>query len=90
MIWYFRRLINAAPQAEINYSLNEGTDSRYVKIEGNTLKITRPYAGTGDYSFVLKGTLNYNGQHIEKEFPLTIADGVFGRYLCRICICVFW
>lgn len=68
--------VNAAPQAEINYSLNEGTDSRYVKIEGNTLKITRPYAGTGDYSFVLKGTLNYNGQHIEKEFPLTIADGV--------------
>ena len=68
--------VNAAPQAEINYSLNEGTDSRYVKIEGNTLKITRPYAGTGDYSFVLKGTLNYNGQHIEKEFPLTIADGI--------------
>ena len=68
--------VNAAPQAEINYSLNDGTDGRYVKIEGNTLKITRPYAGTGDYSFVLKGTLNYNGQHIEKEFPLTIADGV--------------
>lgn len=70
------KIVSVAPQAQITYSLKEGTNSRYVSLEGNTLKITRPYAGNGNYSFVLHGSVTYEGRTIEKDFPLTIADGV--------------
>lgn len=69
-------VIAAAPQAEVTYSLGRGTDKRYVSLEGNTLKITRPCAGEGNYSFILKGVVKDGGRNIEKEFPLTVAEGV--------------
>ena len=60
--------------ARITYSA-EGADSRYVSVEGNTLKVTRPYAGEGNYSFTLKADIDGTDGKITQEFPLTIAEG---------------
>lgn len=61
--------------AEISYSVGNA-DSRYVSIEGNTLKVTRPYAGEEDYSFTLTATVTLDGESATKEFPLTIRAGL--------------
>lgn len=61
--------------AEITYSL-DGADSEYTALEGNILKVTRPYAGEGDYSFTLKAVVSYEGETCKKEIPLTIRQGL--------------
>lgn len=61
--------------AEISYSVGNA-DSRYVSMEGNTLKVTRPYAGEEDYSFTLTATVTLDGESATKEFPLTIRAGL--------------
>lgn len=61
--------------AEISYSVGNA-DSRYVSIEGNTLKVTRPYAGEEDYSFTLTANVTLDGESAAKEFPLTVRAGL--------------
>lgn len=65
--------ISGKDGAKITYSVEE---SKYVSVDGNTLKVTRPYAGEGNYSFDLKATVEYNGKTTTDTFPLTIAEGV--------------
>ena len=60
--------------ASIQYSVAE-EDAPYVKVEGNTLKITRPYAGQGNYDFTLTATVAANDASCVKEFPMTIREG---------------
>ena len=68
--------IASRPDAEISYSVGNA-DSNYVSVAGTTLKVTRPYAGKGNYSFTLTATITENGQETTtQEFPLTIAEGV--------------
>lgn len=62
-------------EAEITYSVDE-KDKKYVTLDENVLKITRPYAGEGNYTFVLKAEVDLDGDKSEKEFSLTIAEGV--------------
>lgn len=66
--------IDGYQDAEITYSVAE-KDADYAAVEGNILKITRPYAGKGHYSFNLKAEIKAAGETIQKEFPLTIAEG---------------
>ena len=58
--------------ADITYSVE---DSKYVSVEGSTLKVTRPYAGEGNYSFTLTATIKTAEGTVTQEFPLTIAEG---------------
>lgn len=62
-------------EAEITYSVDE-KDKKYVTLDQNVLKITRPYAGAGNYSFVLKAEVGLDGEKSAKEFTLTIAEGI--------------
>ena len=62
--------------ATVSYRV-DGADARYVSVEGNTLKVTRPYAGDGDYKFTLTATVtSAGGDTAEKKFPLTIREGL--------------
>ena len=67
--------IDSRPDAEISYSVGDA-DSNYVSVDGTTLKVTRPYAGKGNYSFTLTATITENGEETTQKFPLTIAEGV--------------
>ncbi len=67
--------IDGQEGAVITYSVDE-KDSDYAEIEGNVLKITRPYAKEGNYSFTLHAKIEYNGETTIKDFPLIIAEGV--------------
>ena len=60
--------------ADITYSVGNA-DSSYVKVEGSTLKVTRPYAGEGNYAFTLTATVKTADGTVTQEFPLTIAEG---------------
>lgn len=65
--------------AEIIYSIEgepaEGNHGK-AEIEGTTLKVTRPYAGEGDYKFNLVAEVTADGaSHVEK-YPLTIREGI--------------
>ena len=74
--------ISGVDGAQITYSV-QPKDEKYVKVEGNKLKITRPLAGENDYKFTLKATVTVadgiegveNGK-VEKQFPLTIRAGL--------------
>ncbi len=61
--------------AEITYRVDDA-DSRYVSVKDHTLKVTRPYAGEGNYSFTLKADIKIADKTVTQEFPLTIAEGV--------------
>jgi hypothetical protein len=67
--------VDGAADATIEYSLEDGTNSQYVTLEGTTLKITQPYAGEGNYTFNLKAKVTNGTEVTEKTFPLTIAEG---------------
>ena len=61
--------------AQISYSLGNA-DARYVTLEGTTLKVTRPYAGEGNYTFTLTATVTLDGESCQKAFPLTVREGL--------------
>ena len=67
--------VNGLPGATVTYSVGNA-DARYVSIDGNTLKVTRPYAGEGDYSFTLSAAVESGGESYTKEFPLTVREGL--------------
>lgn len=67
--------IDGQEGAIITYSVDE-KDSKYVKVDGNVLKVTRPYAKEGNYSFTLHAKIEYNGETTTQDFPLIIAEGV--------------
>lgn len=61
--------------ATVTYSVDEN-DAKYVEVDGDRLKITRPYAGDGNYSFTLHATITAaDDTQVTKDFPLTIAQG---------------
>ena len=65
--------VTGAPEATVEYSVDE---SKYVSVEGNTLKVVRPYAGEGNYDFTLKAKIT-NGTDVKtQEIPLTVAEGI--------------
>ncbi len=65
--------------ASISYSVN-GADADYVSVQegkdGAYLKITRPRAGKGNYKFTLTASVTADGKTAQKEFPLTIWQGL--------------
>lgn len=61
--------------ATVAYSVKT-EDEKYVTVEGNKLKVTRPIAGEEDYKFTLKATVTAGGETAEKEFPLTVRAGL--------------
>ena len=68
--------VSGLEKATVSYRA-DGADAKYVSVEGNTLKITRPYAGEGDYKFTLTATVtSAGGDTAEKKFPLTIREGL--------------
>ncbi len=74
--------ISGVTGAQITYSV-QAKDEKYVKVEGNKLKITRPLAGEDDYKFTLKATVTVadgiegvEDGKVEKQFPLTIRAGL--------------
>lgn len=69
--------IDGAEDAVISYSVDE-KDSQYASIdeENHVLKITRPYAGEGNYTFTLHASVTKAGETVTEDFPLTIAEGV--------------
>ncbi|MEI3219913.1 MAG: immunoglobulin-like domain-containing protein [Lachnoclostridium sp.] len=73
--------------ADITYSVE---DSKYVSVEGSTLKVTRPYAGEGNYSFTLTATMKTAEGTVTQEFPSDNCRRNFCRYIRRICICIIW
>lgn len=67
--------IRGLNDAVITYSVGDA-DSRWVSVDGNYLRITRPYAGEGNYSFILYATVEAEGDTYTKEIPLTIWEGL--------------
>lgn len=67
--------VNGLPGATITYSVGNA-DAKYVSIDGNTLKVARPYAGEGDYPFTLSATVASGEESYTKEFPLTVREGL--------------
>jgi len=61
--------------ASVTYSVGNANAS-YVSVEGNLLKVTRPYAGENDYSFTLTATVENGVESCTKDFPLTIRAGL--------------
>ena len=74
--------------AQISYSLGNA-DARYVTLEGTTLKVTRPYAGEGNYTFTLTATVTLDGESCQQAFPFNRERRAFRRLLRRICIHLF-
>lgn len=66
--------------ATIAYSINgtpSGTETHgKAVVNGNTLKVTRPYAGEGDYKFNLAAKVTAGGATYTKNFPLIIREGL--------------
>lgn len=65
--------------ATITYSIEgqpaNGTHGK-AEIDGNTLKVTRPYAGEGDYKFNVVATVEADGATGTKTFPMIIREGL--------------
>lgn len=65
--------------AQITYSIEgqpaEGNHGK-AEIDGTTLKVTRPYAGEGDYKFHLVATVEADGATDVEKYPLTIREGI--------------
>lgn len=66
--------------ATIAYSINgtpSGTETHgKAVVDGNTLKVTRPYAGEGDYKFNLAAKVTADGATYTKNYPLIIREGL--------------
>lgn len=59
-----------------------------ASVEGNTLKVTRPYAGEGDYKFNLIATVTAGGATATKTFPMTVREGLSGdSYAGYVYVC---
>ncbi len=67
--------IEGNSNATITYTVGDA-NPQYVSVDGTVLKITRPYAGEGNYSFTLRATIKDGEKESVQEFPLTIAEGV--------------
>lgn len=68
--------VNGLDGSTVTYSVGDA-DSRYVTVEGNKLKITRPLAGEKDYTFNLTAAVTaQDGSTGTKKFPLTIRAGL--------------
>lgn len=61
--------------AVVTYSVGDA-DSEYVSVDGNVLRVTRPYVGEEDYSFTLTATVRSGEDTVTKDFPLTIRAGL--------------
>lgn len=66
--------IDGAPDAKISYSVGDANPA-YVSVKGNKLKVTRPYAGKGNYKFILTATVTNGSDTTKQSFDLTIAEG---------------
>ena len=66
--------IDGAPDAKISYSVGDANPA-YVSVKGNKLKVTRPYAGKGNYKFTLTATVTNGSDTTKQSFDLTIAEG---------------
>ncbi|MBO5302564.1 MAG: leucine-rich repeat protein [Lachnospiraceae bacterium] len=66
--------VDGLSDASITYSVGNA-DARWVSVEGNVLKVTRPYAGAGNYEFTLYATVTAEGDTYTKEIPLTVWEG---------------
>ncbi len=75
--------VNGMDGATVEYSVKE-EDAKYVTLDGNTLKVTRPQPEEPDYKFTLTATVtppagvevtSTDGK-LKKEFPLTIRAGL--------------
>ncbi len=75
--------VNGMDGATVEYSVKE-EDAKYVSLDGNTLKVTRPQPEEPDYKFTLTATVtppagvevtSTDGK-LKKEFPLTIRAGL--------------
>ena len=66
--------IDGAPDAKISYSVGDANPT-YVSVKGNKLKVTRPYAGKGNYKFILTATVTNGSDTTKQSFDLTIAEG---------------
>lgn len=66
--------------ATIEYSVSNGTSGKETHgkavVEDNILKVTRPYAGEGDYKFNLTAKVTADGATCTKNYPLIIREGL--------------
>ncbi|MBO5373260.1 MAG: leucine-rich repeat protein [Lachnospiraceae bacterium] len=70
------KAVSGVSGASITYSVSENA-SKYVKVDGNKLEITRPYAGEGNCEFDLTATVTAeDGSTYSKKFPMTIREGL--------------
>lgn len=59
-----------------------------ASVEGNTLKVTRPYAGEGNYKFNLVATVKAGDATAAKTFPMTVREGLSGdSYAGYVYVC---
>ncbi len=66
--------------ATIEYSVSNSTSGKETHgkavVEDNILKVTRPYAGEGDYKFNLTAKVTADGATCTKNYPLIIREGL--------------
>ena len=59
-----------------------------ASVDGNILKVTRPYAGEGNYKFNLVATVAADGATATKTFPMTVREGLSGdSYAGYVYVC---
>lgn len=69
-------LEDAVVTYSVGASQSGGETHGKAVVDGNTLKITRPYAGEGDYKFNLTAKVTANGATCTKDYPLIIREGL--------------
>ncbi len=80
-------LDGAAVTYAIEGQAEEGTHGA-ASVQGSTLKVTRPYAGEGNYKFDLVATVTANGATETKTFPMIIREGLSGdSYAGYVYVC---
>lgn len=59
-----------------------------ASVDGNTLKVTRPYAGEGNYKFNLVATVEAGDATATKTFPMIVREGLSGdSYAGYVYVC---
>lgn len=59
-----------------------------ASVDGNILKVTRPYAGEGNYKFNMVATVVADGATATKTFPMTVREGLSGdSYAGYVYVC---